>query len=185
MLGAIIGIGSIFAHLFGAKKASDASKDAAKLQVAATEKAQQANERAYSDQKQLMSPYTQAGTMSLADLQQRLYGGQPASDRMNGFVQAAQRGVSPGMGGAGQPGAQPQGMTLADMQQRQQGAPMQPGGGGLLGAAQRAGMGGTAAGGAQAQGEPMVLMAGPDGSQKQIPQSRVQDAMARGARRVA
>lgn len=72
---AILGGVGAFTNLFTASKAAKAAKDAAALQVAATKRGQIYADQAHADQNALMNPYVQAGQLSLADLQARLYGG--------------------------------------------------------------------------------------------------------------
>lgn len=70
----IIGAASAGAQVYGAHKASNAAKDAAKVQVDATNKAQSFNERAYADQQKALAPYQQAGNDSLARLMAQHWG---------------------------------------------------------------------------------------------------------------
>lgn len=70
----IIGAASAGAQVYGAKKASSAAKSAAQTQVAAVDKAQAANDRAYADQKAALAPYQQAGGDSLARLMAQHWG---------------------------------------------------------------------------------------------------------------
>lgn len=72
---AILGGVGIISNLFGASKAAKAAKEAAALQVAATKRGQIYADQGYADQRALMDPYVNAGRLSLADLQARLYGG--------------------------------------------------------------------------------------------------------------
>lgn len=76
---AILGVVGGVANIWGAKKAADAAKKAAELQIAATKKGQLYADQAHGDQRSLMDPYVQAGRLSLADLQSRLYGGSKES----------------------------------------------------------------------------------------------------------
>lgn len=155
---ALIGAAGAGASIYGAKNGANAARDAAALQVAASDRAQQFNERAYSDQKQAMNPYMQLGSDAMARYQQK-YGGQPA-----GGQRPAPMGAPPPMVAA--PQGQPRGMSPFGAPPPQ-GPSMQPG-------APPQGQ----------PGEPMVLMVGPDGEQKSIPQSNVPQALALGAKQV-
>lgn len=62
------------AKMYGAHKAANAAKDAAKIQVAATDKAQGYADRAYADTKEALAPYQQAGSDSLARLMAQHWG---------------------------------------------------------------------------------------------------------------
>ena len=155
---AILGAAGVGTQLVGAKMASSAAKDAAKLQIAATEKAQRFNEQAYADQKTAMAPYQQAGQQSLGALMTRQQ--TPLAQRAQSFVQAARPPMAMGPRGVPMNTAPQGGMSLG---QAMQGAPPQ-------------------APQAPPQAEPTVMMMSPDGESRPVPQSRVQDALSRGAR---
>lgn len=170
-----IGLGAAGAasSVYGAKKASDASKDAARIQVGSADKAQQFNERVYGDQKQLMAPYIQGGQESFARLMQQHWGtplpAGAAPSAGNSTVLAQQAGMAlprPPQGSQMPQGGQP--MTLGAMQSQAGGGPSQ----------------GQSMPGAPPQ-EPMVLMESPDGERRPVPQSKVALAEQRGAKRVA
>lgn len=72
---AILGGVGVFANLWGASKAAKAAKEAAKLQVDATKRAQGSADQVYADQRTLMDPYVRMGQLSLADLQAKRFGG--------------------------------------------------------------------------------------------------------------
>lgn len=167
-VGAAMLIGSAVAggaSVVGGKMASNSAKNAAKTQTASVDKAQQFNEKAWQQQQAALAPYQQAGQSALGSLMTR-FGGKPLENSYAPPGQFARppQGAGPLTAAMGSPQGPPAapGQPAASGGQPP-GAPMPPG----------------------APSEPMVLMAGPDGSQKQIPQSRVPDAMARGARRVA
>lgn len=137
---AIMGAAGIGANLIGAKMSSNAAKDAAKLQVAATDKAQGFNERVYGDQKELMKPYVSAGSDSLARLMASHWGTPlptgmaPSGGNSAMLSNAAQmntpRPAGPQYGPQFQPTQPPpgSGMTLGAMQAQGQpgaGAPPQ------------------------------------------------------------
>lgn len=70
---AIIGAGATIAT---AKIGSDAAKGAAKTQERATDRVLQVNRQVYDDQRKLVDPYVQAGTVSLGNLMKQHWGGQ-------------------------------------------------------------------------------------------------------------
>jgi len=168
-IAAIIGGVEAAAHIFGAKKNSDAAKDAAKIQTQAVDKAQAFNERAYNDQKTAIQPYVDFGKSSLASLQQRYGGGQPLVNRFapTGMTTQGQPSFMPAANG---PALSP--MSLAGMQQMQAAGP-------------------PAGGAPQAFGPPpmggggTVKLQAPDGEIRDVPMHLADQLMARGARRVA
>lgn len=132
---AIIGAASAGAQVYGAHKASNAAKDAAKVQVDATNKAQNFNERAYADQQKALAPYQQAGNDSLARLMAQHWGTalppgmSPTSGSSAMLGNAAQmftpRPAGPQYGPNFQP-TQGQPMSLAGMQGGGGQPPQQP-----------------------------------------------------------
>lgn len=72
---AILGGAGIITNLFTASKAAKAAKEAAAIQVAASKRGQLYADQAHADQNALMDPYVNAGRLSLAAAQARLYGG--------------------------------------------------------------------------------------------------------------
>lgn len=151
---AIIGAAGVGTSIAGAKIAANASRDAARQQQDATNRAQAFNQQIYQDQQKLMNPYTQAGQYALSNLMARQYGGSP-----NQFAptpgygapmgQAPAQGYSPMLGNMG--GAPPP--------QVPQGPPQVP------------------------QGD-LVTLQGPDGSTKQVPRAMAPLYLQRGARMV-
>lgn len=67
------------ANIYGAKKGAAAAKQAAQIQTASVDKAQQFNQQAWEAQQKALNPYQQAGQYSLAALMARQYGGSAAS----------------------------------------------------------------------------------------------------------
>jgi hypothetical protein len=179
---AIIGAAGVGAQVVGARNASNAAKDAARIQGQSADRAQAFNERVYGDQQQLMSPYVKAGSDSLARLMAQHWGTQPPagmspSGGSSAMLSNAARGFIPQQGPfSGAPQAQPGGgnpNSLAAMQggggqqMPPQGAPM-PQGGQM-----------PPQGGGQ-----MVKLQGPDGSTRDVPAQLADQFIARGARRI-
>lgn len=164
-------------QLYGAKKAADAAKKAARTQVDATTRAQGFNQQVYTEQRRLMNPYVQAGQTSLANLQAQQWGTPGQAPRPSGY------GLPPA-GFGGQPNPQP---SLASM-----GAPEfqmpQPGQ-----AVPRPGMGGAPQGRTPPQGmaQPggpqggMVTLRAPDGSIQPVPAHLAEQFIQRGAQRIS
>lgn len=162
---AIIGAAGVGVSAYGANKAAGASKDAARTQAQAADKAQAFNQRAYDDTRAALSPYQQAGQFALSNLMARQYGGNfnayspPKNYGPEWVAQQQQsmfRAPTPG-GHLPMPNMSPQSMpTLSN--------PM--GRGPMPGPPQGAG----------------VWMVGPDGSRQQVPPGNVQMALAHGAK---
>jgi len=159
-VGAAMLIGSAVAGgaaVTGAKLQSNAAKNAAKAQQAGTD-------RALAVQQQQNAPYLQVGQQAAGRLASGQAMGQPYTQQFggpggsNGF-----QAFSP------QPQGPPQQGTLGGLGQGQ--APMAPQQGQMPPQAPQ-----------QAQGGGMVMMEGPDGSRKAVPQAAVQMAMQRGAK---
>lgn len=179
---AIIGAAGVGAQAIGARNASNAAKDAARIQGQSADRAQAFNERVYGDQQQLMSPYVKAGSDSLARLMAQHWGTQPPagmspSGGSSAMLSNAARGFIPQQGPfSGAPQAQPGGgnpNSLAAMQggggqqmppqgaPMPQGGPMPPQGGGQMARIQK-----------------------PDGGVVMVPDAMVEQALANGGKRV-
>lgn len=122
------GLASAGASAVGGKMASSSAKNAAKVQTASVDKAQQFNEKAWQQQQAALAPYQQAGQSALGSLMTN-YGGKPLQ---NSYAPPGQYGppAAPSGGGGGPLAAamgqqQPQGAPGAQMPQ---GASMPPAG---------------------------------------------------------
>jgi hypothetical protein len=148
--------------LAGAKMASSASKNAARMQSAAADKALAVNERVYRDQQALFNPYVQGGTQALAQMQQ-MAGGmpqRPGPQQPMSLGSAMGARPMPGMAGA---------MSLGSAMAPQRAKALQAP---------------TMDGGPQAGG--MVLVASPDGSETmEVPRDVAQQLVARGGQIVS
>lgn len=177
----IIGAASAGSAVASAKIQSNAAKNAAKTQVASQDKAQTFNQQAFQQQQAALQPYISGGQDAFSRLMSQHYGTGGLSAGMQGTA------VLPGQGFTPQPprGAPPQGGP-GPLGQAMGGPPMGPQGPQAL-AAPPGGPQGQPGPLQAAMGQPggqMVMMVGPDGTQKAIPQANVQEAMRRGARPV-
>lgn len=131
------------------------AKSAAKTQSQAADRALAANQQVYNDQRQLMQPYVQGGQSAFQQLLSGWQHKQPGG-MPSGAPAPSQGGGSPMSGGLA---------AAMPMQGQPQGPPPGMPQGGQTGG--------------------MVMMEGPDGSRRAIPQASVQMAMQRGARVVS
>lgn len=165
--------GSLLTQLFGAKKSSDAAKDAAKLQADSAREALAFQKQMWGDTQRNQAPWLQAGTGAINTMT-NLMGvpmmgpgttpHSPATPMPLASIGGA-RPMSPGAVPLGM--AMPRPMPLASM------------------AAPRAvGAGMTPAAAATGQSSYITLQA-PDGTQQQVPEAMAAAFEARGARRVA
>jgi hypothetical protein len=169
---AILGIAGVVGSLAKAKIQSNAAKDAAKHQIASTEKAQGYNQQVYHDQRSLMSPYVNAGNESLARLMSQHWGTpyQPPAPYTGGQPQPPNQAV-PRFGG-------PMGPPPPGPNRPNPNTPRLVGSGQSLGAMQQPQQGP----GPQGQ---MVQMQAPDGSVQAVPAAAVAQLEQRGARRMS
>lgn len=168
----IIGAASAGSAVASAKIQSNAAKNAAKTQVASQDKAQTFNQQAFQQQQAALQPYISGGQDAFSRLMSQHYGTGGLSAGMRGTTtQPGQTFTPPQMQGG------PLAQSMQGSPQMPQGAPQQPQGAPMpSGGPLQAAMG--------QPGGQMVMMVGPDGTQKAIPQANVQEAMRRGARPV-
>lgn len=173
----IIGAASAGSAVASAKIQSNAAKNAAKTQVASQDKAQTFNQQAFQQQQQALQPYISGGQDAFSRLMSQHYGTGGLSAGMRGTTTQPGQTFTPPQGPPPQAG--PLGQAMG-------GPPMGPQGPQAL-AAPPGGPQGQPGPLQAAMGQPsgqMVMMVGPDGTQKAIPQANVQEAMRRGARPV-
>lgn len=170
----IVGAASAGSAVASAKIQSNAAKNASKTQVASQDKAQAFNQQAFQQQQAALQPYISGGQDAFSRLMAQHYGTGGLSPGMRGTATLPGQTFTP-------PGPPPQAGPLG---QAMGGPPMGPQGPQALAAPPGGPQGQTgplqAAMGAQ--GGQMVMMVGPDGTQKAIPQANVQEALRRGAR---
>lgn len=166
-----IGLGvSAGSSLVGAKMASNSAKNAAKTQTAVSTRAAALSQQAFQQQQQLQAPYQQAGRSAVGNLNALMNPGVPYTPQMQAAQAQASRLPSFALGGGPPQGPQP---GRAPMQ----GGPQMAGAGPMQGPPP----GGPMAAAMAPQGD-MVPMVSRDGERGMVPRSRVQEAIAAGAR---
>jgi len=162
-MGALIGLTALsgLTHLIGAKKQSNAAKDAAKIQQAAADKVAGINRGVYQQQMAGMEPYAAVGRSSVNTLGRLLQPGVPYTPQMQ--MADAQRQYNAPPPWSMTPGEGPQ-TAVPRATGPRAGAPSAPPGGG--------GYGDT------------VMLRAPNGSVRSVPADQAQQFIAKGAVRV-
>lgn len=158
--------------VYGAHKASNAAKEAAKIQTGAADEALGVSKDVYNRQMYAMDPYANVGRQAMSTIGRLTAPGQPYTPQLQ--RQDAQQGYT-GYGGGQQPPMTIGGGPGGGMAGSRPAPPGPVTGGGKRGPF--GGMGNPT----PPPGGDMVLLQAPDGSQRPVPSHQVQGYLARGA----